>query len=107
VDDMFSTPDGTILAVSRPSFADVVGIDLRTRKIVWWFKMHGQRADHMAVNPRGTRLLVSDSTANHVDELDLRTGRPLRQFPSGDIRMRATTARTAPGSSTRASAAST
>ena len=84
VDDMFSTPDGTILAVSRPSFADVVGINLRTRKIAWRFKMHGQRADHMAVNPRGTRLLVSDSTANHVDELDLRTGKPLRQFASGD-----------------------
>ena len=58
VDDMFSTPDGTLLAVSRPSFADVVGIDLRTRKIVWRFPMHGQRADHMAVNPAGTRLLA-------------------------------------------------
>jgi WD40 repeat protein len=84
VDDMFSTPDGTILAVSRPSFADVVGIDLRTRKIVWRFKMHGQRSDHMAVNPKGTRLLVSDSTVGHVDELDLRTGKPLRQFASGE-----------------------
>src|SRR3954470_9719086 len=84
VDDMFSTPDGTLLAVSRPSFADVVGIDLRTRKVVWRFPMHGQRADHMAVNPAGTRLLVSDSTANHVDELALRTGKLLRQFESGD-----------------------
>ena len=84
VDDMFSTPDGTLVAVSRPSFADVVGIDLRTRDIVWRFPMHGQRADHMALSPDGTRLLVSDSTANHVDELDVRTGEPLRQFPSGD-----------------------
>lgn len=84
VDDMFSTPDGTLIAVSRPSFADVVGIDLRTRKIVWRFPMHGQRTDHMAVNPAGTRLLVSDSTANHVDELAVRTGKPLRQFESGD-----------------------
>jgi DNA-binding beta-propeller fold protein YncE len=84
VDDMFSTPDGTVLAVSRPSFADVVGINLRNRKIIWRFAMHGQRSDHMAVNPRGTRLLVSDSTAGHVDELSLRTGRMLRQFPSGE-----------------------
>jgi WD40 repeat protein len=84
VDDMFSTHDGTLLAVSRPSFADVVGIDLRTRRIVWRFAMHGQRADHMAVNPAGTRLLVSDSTAGHVDELALRTGKPLRQFESGE-----------------------
>jgi len=84
VDDMFSTHDGRILAVSRPSFADVVGIDTRTRKIVWRFAMHGHRADHMAENPAGTRILVSDSTANHVDEIDIRTGKQLRQFPSGD-----------------------
>lgn len=84
VDDMFSSADGRLLAVSRPSFADVVGIDLATRKIVWRFPMHGQRADHMNVSPDRTRLVVSDSTANHVDELDLRTGRFLRQFPSGD-----------------------
>jgi hypothetical protein len=84
VDDMFSTPDGTLVAVSRPSFADVVGIDLRTREIVWRFQVHGQRADHMALSPDGSRLLVSDSTANHVDELDMRTGEALRQFPSGD-----------------------
>ncbi len=84
VDDMFSTHDGTLLAVSRPSFADVVGIDLRTRRIVWRFKMHGQRADHMALNPAGTRLLVSDSTAGHVDELAIRTGRLQRRFASGE-----------------------
>jgi hypothetical protein len=84
VDDMFSTPDGRLVAVSRPSFADVVGIDLRTREIVWRFPMHGQRADHMALSPDGTRLLVSDSTANHVDELDIATGALVRQFASGD-----------------------
>jgi DNA-binding beta-propeller fold protein YncE len=84
VDDMFSTRDGRLLAVSRPSFADVVGIDLASGKIEWRFPMHGQRADHMTVSPDGTRLLVSDSTANHVDELDIETGRWLRQFESGD-----------------------
>src|SRR4051794_16072686 len=76
VDDMFSTRDGKLLAVSRPSFADVVGIDLATNRIAWRFPMHGQRADHMNVSPDGTRLLVSDSTANHVDELDIETGKP-------------------------------
>jgi hypothetical protein len=84
VDDMFSTRDGRRVAVSRPSFADVVGIDLASDKIVWRFPMHGQRSDHMAISPDGTRLLVSDSTVNHVDELDIETGRPLRQFASGD-----------------------
>jgi hypothetical protein len=38
----------------------------------------------MAISPDGTRLLVSDSTANKVHELDVRTGRSTGQFPSGD-----------------------
>ncbi|MGH3648659.1 MAG: YncE family protein [Micromonosporaceae bacterium] len=84
VDDMFSSPDGRLVAVSRPSFADVVGIELATGRIAWRTPMHGQRSDHMAVSPDGTRLLVSDSTAGHVDELDIVTGRMLRQFESGE-----------------------
>jgi DNA-binding beta-propeller fold protein YncE len=83
-DDMFTTPDGRLVAVSRPSFADVVGIDLASGDVVWRFPMEGFRADHMGVSPDGTRLLVSDSTANKVHELDLRTGAKLREFPSGD-----------------------
>jgi YVTN family beta-propeller protein len=83
-DDMFTTPDGRLVAVSRPSFADVVGIDLASGAIVWRFPMEGYRADHMGVSPGGERLLVSDSTANKVQELDIRTGRKLREFPSGD-----------------------
>ncbi len=83
-DDMFSTPDGRLVAVSRPSFADVVGIDLASGKIVWRFPMEGYRADHMGVSPDGKRLLVSDSTANKVHELNLRTGKKLREFASGD-----------------------
>ncbi len=83
-DDMFTTHDGTLVAVSRPSFADVVGIDLATNEIRWRFPMEGYRADHMGVSPDGRRLLVSDSTANKVHELNLRTGKKLREFPSGD-----------------------
>ncbi len=84
VDDMFSSHDGRIVAVSRPSFADVVGIDLRTHQIVWRFEMDGQRSDHMGVSPDGTQLLVSDSTANKVHRLDLLTGQKTGEFPSGD-----------------------
>src|SRR3954463_3044991 len=82
VDDMFSTPDGRLVAVSRPSFADVVGIDLVSGRIVWRAPMDGYRADHMAVSPDGSRILVSDSTANVVHELDIRTGTRLREFAS-------------------------
>src|SRR4051812_35455644 len=35
VDDAFTNPEGTLVYVSRPSFADVVAISLRTGKIVW------------------------------------------------------------------------
>jgi hypothetical protein len=83
-DDMFSTHDGRLVAVSRPSFADVVGIDLASGAIRWRFPMEGYRADHMGISPDGERLLVSDSTANKVHELDIRTGTKLREFTSGD-----------------------
>ncbi|WP_167759077.1 serine/threonine protein kinase [Blastococcus sp. TF02A-35] len=83
-DDMFTTHDGRLLAVSRPSFADVVGIDLASGQIRWRFPMEGYRSDHMGVSPDGERLLVSDSTANKVHELDIRTGVKTREFASGD-----------------------
>jgi hypothetical protein len=51
VDDMYTTPDGTALVVSRPSFADVVSVDLATGRIRWRFPVSGYRADHMAVSP--------------------------------------------------------
>ena len=83
-DDMFTTNNGRLVAVSRPSFADVVGIDLATNEIRWRFPMEGYRADHMGISPDGRRILVSDSTANKVHELNIRTGEKLREFPSGD-----------------------
>ena len=83
-DDMFSSHDGRFVYISRPSLADVIGMDLRTGEIVWRFPMEGQRSDHMAISPDGTRLLVSDSTANKVHELDTATGKKVGEFESGD-----------------------
>ena len=83
-DDMFTTHDGRTVMVSRPSFADVVSIDLATNDIVWRFPMEGYRADHMAISPDGSTLLVSDSTANVVHALDTATGEKVGEFPSGD-----------------------
>jgi YVTN family beta-propeller protein len=84
VDDMFSTQDGRLLIVSRPSLADVVGIDIRTDQVVWRFPMTGQRSDHMAISPDGTQVAVSDSTANVVHVLDTHTGQEIGSFESGD-----------------------
>lgn len=77
VDDMFTTLDGRYLAVSRPSFADVVWIDIAKAtagdpdSIVREQPMDGHRSDHMAVSPDGRRLLVSDSTERQVIEFSM------------------------------------
>ncbi|MGW1013468.1 YncE family protein [Streptomyces termitum] len=84
VDDMYATPDGTAMVVSRPSFADVVSLDLRTGRINWRFPVAGYRADHMAVSPDGSKVAVSASTANTVHVLDIATGRQLGSFKTGD-----------------------
>jgi DNA-binding beta-propeller fold protein YncE len=84
VDDAFSSPDGRLLYVSRPSFADVIAIRLSTGEIVWRTKVEGYRADHMALSPNGDWLLVSASTARKVHAIDPRTGAIKGSFESGD-----------------------
>ncbi|WP_406274569.1 YncE family protein [Actinacidiphila glaucinigra] len=84
VDDMYATPDGTAVVASRPSFADVVSIDLATGDVKWRFPVSGYRSDHMAVSPDGTRVAVSASTSNTVHVLDINSGRELGKFTTGD-----------------------
>ena len=84
VDDMYSTNDGKLLIASRPSFADVVGINIATGKIVWRFKVDGYRSDHMALSPDGSKVAVSASTANVVHVLDVNTGKQVGKFASGN-----------------------
>ncbi|SNY54222.1 YncE family protein [Paractinoplanes atraurantiacus] len=84
VDDMYTTPDGTALVASRPSFADVVSIDLATGALKWRFGVSGFRSDHMAVSPDGRSVAVSASTSNTVHVLDIVTGRQLGSFAAGD-----------------------
>jgi WD40 repeat protein len=83
VDDMYSTPDGSAMVVSRPSFADVVSLDLATGAIKWRFPVSGFRSDHMAVSPDGSKVAVSASTSNTVHVLDINTGRQLGSFQTG------------------------
>lgn len=84
VDDIYSTPDGKSVVASRPSFADVVSINIATGKINWRTPVEGFRADHMAVSPDGQRLAVSASSGNVVHVLDINTGKELGRFATGD-----------------------
>ena len=84
VDDGFTSPDGRTVYFSRPSFADVVAISLKTGKIRWRTKIDGYRADHMALSKDGRRLLVSASTAAVIDSIETRSGRITARIPSGD-----------------------
>jgi DNA-binding beta-propeller fold protein YncE len=84
VDDGFTSPDGKIVYFSRPSFADVVAINLKSERIVWRTRVDGYRADHMAISRNGRRLLVSASTANVIDVINTRTGAIVGRVPSGD-----------------------
>ena len=84
VDDGFTSPDGRTVYFSRPSFADVVAIDLRSGKIRWRTKVTGYRADHMALSKSGARLLVSASTGRVINLIHTSGGRILASIPSGD-----------------------
>jgi DNA-binding beta-propeller fold protein YncE len=84
VDDGFLSKDGRFVYFSRPSFADVVSINLKTRKLAWRTKIDGNRADHMALSPSGKRLLVSASTARNINVINTRNGRIVNRIPSGD-----------------------
>jgi DNA-binding beta-propeller fold protein YncE len=84
VDDAFTSRNGRLVFVSRPSLADVVAISLRDGRIVWRVKIEGYRADHMAISPTGRHLLVSASTARKVHVIDTLAGRIVGEFASGD-----------------------
>jgi DNA-binding beta-propeller fold protein YncE len=84
VDDGFTSPGGRVVYFSRPSFADVVAISLRTGRIRWRTHVDGYRADHMAITKDGRRLLVSASTADVIDSIYTRTGAITARIPSGD-----------------------
>ena len=84
VDDGFVSRNGRVVYFSRPSFADVVAIDVKSGRIRWRTHVDGYRADHIALSPDGRRLLVSASTARVVDVLETRGGKIVGRIPSGD-----------------------
>ena len=87
VDDIFSSSDGRYLFASRPSYRDVVAIDLTdpgNPQPHWRTRVKGTRADHAAISRDGQTLLVSASTARRVHVIDTATGKIETSFASGD-----------------------
>lgn len=84
VDDLYPSVDGREIYVSRPSFGDVVAIQVATGQIRWRTRVEGHRADHMAISPDGTSLVVSASTAKVAHIINTLSGQITATFPTGD-----------------------
>jgi hypothetical protein len=84
VDDLFPSKDGRFIYASRPSFADVVALDVATGQIAWRTQVDPARSDHAAISPDGKIFLVSASTSRKVVAIDTATGKIVGEFESGD-----------------------
>ena len=84
VDDMFTSNDGRYLFISRPSFADVIALDVNSGQIKWRTPIEGYRSDHAAISPDGKIFLVSASTARKVHAIDTTDGQIIGGFSSGE-----------------------
>jgi DNA-binding beta-propeller fold protein YncE len=82
-DDLYVSPDGRRLYVSRGNLDDVAAFDLASRRMLWRFKVDGVKADHAALSPDGTRLVVSATTAQKAQVLDTATGQLVAGVPTG------------------------
>src|SRR6266568_3322559 len=83
VDDIAVSPDGHTLYVSRGNLADLVAFDLITHQMLWRFEVAGFHADHMALSPDGSQLVISATTAQEAEVVDTRTGTLVDTFPTG------------------------
>jgi YVTN family beta-propeller protein len=86
LDDVFVSPDGTVLYVSRSNLGDVAAFDLSNpdHPQLWRTFVDGVKADHATISPDGTRLVVSATTATVADVIDAATGNIVGSFPTGD-----------------------
>ena len=85
VDDIFVSPDGTKLYVSRSNLGDVAAFDLTLagHPILWRTDIDGFKADHATLSPDGTRLIVSATASDKAEVLDALTGAVVGSFATG------------------------
>jgi DNA-binding beta-propeller fold protein YncE len=85
VDDVFVSPDGTKLYVSRSNLGDVAAFDLSSEahRMLWRTDVSGYKADHATLSPDGTRLVVSATVSDKAQVLDALTGAVVGSFGTG------------------------
>jgi DNA-binding beta-propeller fold protein YncE len=85
VDDVFVSPDGTRLYVSRSNLGDVAAFDLTTAShpMLWRHDVGGYKADHATLSPDGSRIVVSATAADKAEVLDAATGNLINTFGTG------------------------
>jgi DNA-binding beta-propeller fold protein YncE len=85
VDDVFVSPDGTRLYVSRSNLGDVAAFDLTKsdHPIVWRHDVASFKADHATLSPDGSRLVVSATVADKAEVLDAASGNLVTSFATG------------------------
>ena len=85
VDDVFLSPDGTRLYVSRSNLGDVAAFDLTSaaHPMLWRTDVAGYHADHATLSPDGTRLVVSATLVDQAQVLDAATGALVGSFATG------------------------
>jgi DNA-binding beta-propeller fold protein YncE len=86
IDDVFVSPDGTVLYVSRSNLGDVAAFDLSKpdHPRLWRTFVDSTKADHAALSADGRRLVVSATgTARLADVIDASTGKITGTFATG------------------------
>src|SRR5262245_7515186 len=85
VDDVFVSPDGKTLYVSRSNLGDVAAFDLSAagQPMLWHTRVEGYKADHAAISPDGTQLVVSATTVDKADIFDAKAGKIVGSFVTG------------------------
>ncbi len=85
VDDVFVSPDGNTLYVSRSNLGDVAAFDLSkaAHPLLWRTHVEGYKADHATLSPDGTRLIVSATSVDKANVMDAKTGAIVGSFATG------------------------
>ncbi|HEX2679338.1 MAG TPA: hypothetical protein VHM19_21955 [Polyangiales bacterium] len=86
VDDVFVSPDGNTLYVSRSNLGDVAAFDLTKpdHPRLWRTFVDSPKADHATLSPDGKVLVVSATGTGRVaDVIDTKSGAIVGSFPTG------------------------